>query len=75
MVIVKEVAPQNQRRLLTHQHCSLATVVEDVSAQSCNRSLTAIKNLRRTKNVGGVGNDQSNRQIFGMNRRGSQTRN
>ena len=27
------------------------------------------------KNVGGVGNDQSNRQIFGTSRRGSQTRN
>jgi hypothetical protein len=29
IVIVKEVAPQNQRRLLMRQHCSLATVVEE----------------------------------------------
>ena len=75
IVIVKEVAPQNQRRFLMRQHCSLATVVEEVSAQSCHRSLTTIKNSRRMKDVGGVGNNQSNREIFGTIRRGSQTRN
>jgi hypothetical protein len=75
IVIVKEVAPQNQRRLLMRPHCSLSTVVEEVSAQSCHRSLTAVKNSRRTKDVGGVGNNQSNIQIFGTNRKGSQTRN
>ena len=75
IVIIKEVAPQNPRGLLTCQHCSLATVVDEVSAQSCHRSLTVVKDSRRTKDVGGVGNNQSNRQIFGTNRRGSQTRN
>jgi hypothetical protein len=75
IVIFKEVAPQNQRRFLIRQHCSLATVVEEVSAQSCHRSLTSVKNSRRTKDVGGVGNNQSNREIFGTNRRRSQTRN
>ncbi len=75
IIIVKEVAPQNQRRLLTRQHCSLVTVGEEVSAQSCHHSLTAVKNSRRTKDVGGVGNNQFNRQIFSTNRRGSQTRN
>jgi hypothetical protein len=76
IVIVKEVAPQNQRRrFLTRQHCSLVTIVEEVSVQSCHHSLTAVKNSRRTKDVGGVGNNQSNREIFGTNRRGSQTRN
>ena len=58
IVIFKEVAPQNQRRFLTRQHCSLATIVEEVSAQSCHCSLTAVKNSRRTKDVGGVGNNQ-----------------
>jgi hypothetical protein len=61
--------------LLTCQHCILAIIVEEVSAQSCHHSLTAVKNSRRTKDVGGVGNNQSIRQIFGTNRRGSQTRN
>ena len=64
IVIVKEVAPQNQRRFLTRQHCSLATVVEEVSAQSCHCSLTAVKNSRRTKYVGGVGNNQSQQRDF-----------
>ena len=57
IVIFMEVAPQNQRRFLTRQHCSFTTVVEEVSAQSCHRSLTAVKNSRRTKDVGGVGNN------------------
>ncbi len=75
IVIAEEVAPPNQRRLLTCQHHGLATIVDEVSAQSCHCSLAAVKNLRRTKDVGGVSNNQSNRQIFGTNRRGSQTRN
>jgi hypothetical protein len=69
IVIVKEVAPQNPRGLLMRQHCSLATVVEEVSVKSCQCSLTVVKNSRRTKDVGGVGNNQSNRQIFRTNRR------
>jgi hypothetical protein len=75
IVIIKVVAPQNPRGLLTRQHCSLATIVDEVSAQSCHRSLTVVKDSRRTKDVGRVGNNQSNRQIFRTNRRGSQTRN
>ena len=51
------------------QHFSLATVVEEVSAKSCHCSLTVVKNSRRTEDVGGVGNNQSNRQIFHTNRR------
>ncbi len=47
IIIVKEVAPPNWRRLLTHQYCSLATVIEEVAAQSCHHSLATVKNLRR----------------------------
>ena len=72
IVIVKKITPPNRRRLLTHQHHSLATVVEEVSSsQSCCRQ----EFEENKRYVGGIANNQSNRQIFGTNRRGSQIRN
>ena len=54
--------------------CTNIAVLPPLLRRFPHYSLAAVKNLRRTKDVGGVGNNQSNRQIFGTNTRGSQTR-
>ena len=45
--IVKDVSPPNWRWFLMCRYPSLATVIEEVAAQSCHCNLAAVKNSRR----------------------------